>query len=194
MKWEPWGNKQRRAYQRVMTGLQFSGYLNHPIRFMTLTTSNQAPRDVQTSFHVLKERIKREFGDFEYFKVRTNEGNGVIHILYRGRYIPKWWLKNAWFDIHRTYIVDIRVVRGIKGLAKYVISQYVCNQRSSYQRCSYSANWVFPGFAKRWYTIRRWFRQKDDKYWTYTKAFEVWQKLLKRVANNRLQTCLNDFG
>ena len=67
--------------------------------------------------------------EFDYFKVTTNEGNGVLHILYKGDYIPYNYIVDIWQDIHNSRMVNIQRVKtdkqNIKNTTFYVISQYI---------------------------------------------------------------------
>jgi len=161
-----WSPKQRRCFQRIMSGLNFHRIRGNRIRFLTLTSSREAERGIQTDFRVLKERIKRAFGSFEYIKVRTNEGYGVLHILYVGCYIPQRWLSAVWSEIHGSPIVDIRGVDRIKKLGSYVVSQYLSAQRCSFIRYSWSWGWVYKGFVKFWYRIAR--------EYVFFNALQIW--------------------
>ncbi len=82
--------KQRRAFQRLMSGLTVGKSRRERLRFMTLTSSPEAKgRNLGADFRALKMRILRKFHfKMKYWKIRTNEGNGVLHIVYRGKYIP----------------------------------------------------------------------------------------------------------
>ena len=178
-----WSTKQRRCFQRIMSGLNYCRVRGYRVRFLTLTSSREAKRNIQTDFRVLKERIKRAFGKFEYLKVRTNEGYGVLHILYAGVYIPQSWLSKVWGEIHQSTIVDIRGVDRIKKLGSYVVSQYLSTQRCSFIRYSWSWGWVYKGFVKLWYKVTREYRFKDAiRIWNSHlsgKTIELDGKLLK---------------
>lgn len=150
-----WTPKQKRCFQRVMSGLTYQRIRGCRIRFLTLTSGTSVQNDIQRDFICLKMRIIRAFGTFEYIKVRTNEGNGVIHILYVGKYIPQSWLSRQWEEIHQSPIVDIRAVDRIKGLGRYFVSQYLSQQKCSWLRYSWSWKWVYCGFVKIWYLIRK---------------------------------------
>ena len=167
-----WNQKQRRCFQRIMSGLYFARIKNTDVRFITLTTSKQgASNSVYRDFRMLKYRIKRNFGLFEYLKVNTNEGYGVIHLVYKGAYIPHKWLSHAWQDIHQSPIVDIRFMRGgSNGLGRYVVSQYLSDQRTSFIRYSWSWGWVYCGFVKYW--------KKITKEYFFKDALGMWHKHL----------------
>jgi hypothetical protein len=118
---------------------------------MTLTTAvggsmTRLRRDLQ----VLRKRIEHEFRFlFQYWSLSTNEGNGVLHIVFKGGFIPHSWLSEAWRSIHGAFIVDIRALWGSpRKLTSYLVSSYLCKQ--SYERMSWSWNWVFRGFCGIW--------------------------------------------
>ena len=144
-----WSFKRNRAYQRVLSGFTRAKALGKPVRFMTLTSSPTSKyKLINSHFQVLRKRIERNFGKMEYIKFRTNEGYGVLHVLYVGPYIPQGWLSRNWDEIHGAKIVDIRKVKGEKRLARYLISNYLVNQ--TFVRMSWSWGWVFRGFVGWW--------------------------------------------
>ena len=146
----PWSAKQKRDYQRLLSGIRRAKTLGKPLRFMTLTSSPKSSwAEINAHFGVLVKRIRRRFGEFEYFKEKTREGHGVLHIVYRGAFIPQRWLSRNWHDIHGAQIVDIRKLRGsAKALARYLISAYLAGQH--FLRMSWSWGWVFRGFVRFW--------------------------------------------
>jgi hypothetical protein len=93
--------------------------------------------------------------DFEYFKVTTNEGNGVLHIIYKGQYLPYNYLVDNWQDIHNSWELNITLLNSSKKdyqkASSYVITQYLSNQDSTYQRSSQSWSWVVRGYTKTWH-------------------------------------------
>jgi hypothetical protein len=156
----PWNSKQRRTYQRVLSGLTRSRALGARVRVLTLTSppgSPQTPdqgRELATRWQVLRKRIQRKFGKVDYFRLRTNEGNGVLHIIYRGPYIPQPWLKRAWKEIHGASIVFIQALRGkSQRIANYLVSNYVSGHHS-FMRQSWSWGWVYRGFVSSWVRLR----------------------------------------
>ena len=161
-----WTKKQKRAYHRAKSGVKVSSILHLPIKHMVLTTSPQGSQNnISNDFQVLRKRIYRQFGFLlAYFMVHTNEGNGVLHILFRSKqYLPQQWLSKQWSEIHLSPYVYIKEVPDT-DIARYVVTQYVAGQGSSYQRCSWSQNWVCKGFVKQWkkilYQTRDWKNQK----------------------------------
>ena len=89
--------KQRRAFQRLMSGLTVGKSRSERLRFMTLTSSPESKdRNLNADFRTLKMRILRKYHfKMKYWKIRTNEGNGVLHIVFRGKYILKSGLAHS---------------------------------------------------------------------------------------------------
>lgn len=152
-----------------MSGITYQNARGNVLRFLTLTTSKACTSGLQRDFRILKMRIKRRYGTFEYIRIRTNEGNGVLHILFVGCYIPQTWLSRNWQEIHNSQVVDIRSASRTKGLGRYVVSQYLSDQRCSFLRYSWSWGFVYRGFVKYW----KWIRSIYNK-----NAVEMWNKHL----------------
>jgi len=180
-----WSSKQKRCYSRILCGLDFATIRGDAVRFMTLTTrKGEECRDLQRDLQVLVKRIRRKYGRFDYLRVRTSEMYGVLHIVYVGSFIHQKWLSSAWLDVHKSKIVDVRAVKRFsKGLARYVVSQYLtCGQGSSFIRYSWSYGWLYPGAISDYYFIRSRFK---PKYW-----HDVWLKAL-RHPNWRISQCFD---
>ena len=166
--------KQRRAFQRLMSGLTVGKSRRERLRFMTLTSSPESVgRNLNADFRALKMRILRKYGfKMKYWKIRTNEGNGVLHIIFRGKYIPQKWLSEQCADIHKSPIVDIRSLhetrKGLTGIVFYLVGNYLAKQ--SFERMSWGYNWVFPAFVRSW-------RCLVEKY-GIKRGLELWNKLL----------------
>jgi len=164
-----WSRQQRRAYQRILSGVKYHHSKGDILRFMTLTSSPEAVNDISYDFKRLKQWIRRRFPEFEYIAIKTSEGNGVIHILFVGCYIPQRMLSNIWASIHHSPIVDIRMVHANNGLVRYVVSQY-CAGQSKFERYYWSWGWVQKGFVKIWRMIVYMFG--------YRKGISIWDKLM----------------
>jgi len=160
------------------------------VRFMTLTSSPSSSwNELNSHFQVLRERIARAFGKLDYIKFRTNEGYGVLHVVYVGSFVPQKWLSRNWQEIHGAKIVDVREVRGEKRLARYLISNYLVSQ--AFVRMSWSWGWVFRGFVGAWkhfvkkfgypLCIKRWtsFLSSRILFWKQKGLFPNW--VLKRL-------------
>jgi hypothetical protein len=75
--------KQKRTYHRLLSDLRRAKALGKNVRFMTLTSAPKSNcREINAHFQVLRKRIHRNFGKIDYIKFRTNEGHGVLHIVY----------------------------------------------------------------------------------------------------------------
>jgi hypothetical protein len=178
-----WSPKQRRAYHRIMSGYKMSQFCNDRLRFMTLTTSKEGrDNDLKRDFNALTKRVRRRYRRFEYVRVRTGEGNGVLHVLYRGSYIPRAWLKEQWEDIHQSWNVDIRDTK--RYHCSYVVNQYLCGQ-SSFVRYSMTQKWVFRGFVAKWKAFCTWYPNKK---------IELWNDYLYNYSVTVCQSSLDDYG
>jgi hypothetical protein len=88
---------------------------------------------------------------YEYFRIRTNEGNGVAHIVYKGEFLPYVWLVDNWLDLHNSWNIDIRLIKkDFKKQSRYIVSQYLSNQETSYIRSSQSWGWIIRAYCKEW--------------------------------------------
>jgi hypothetical protein len=166
--------KQRRAFQRLMSGLTVGKSRHERLRFMTLTSSLESrERSLNADFRALKMRILRKYHfKMEHWKIRTNEGNGVLHIVFRGKYMPQQWLSEQWTDIHKSSIVDIRSLcdtrKGLIGIVFYLVGNYLAKQ--SFERMSWGYSWVFPAFVSCW-------KRLIEKY-GFKQALYLWRRLL----------------
>jgi hypothetical protein len=165
--------KQRRAFQRLMSGLTVGKSRRERLRFITLTSSPESVgRNLNADFRALKMRILRKFHfKMKYWKIRTNEGNGVLHVVYRGKYIPQKWLSEQWANIHKSPVVDIRSLRetkkGLTGMVFYLVGNYLAKQ--SFERMSWGYSWVFPAFVSSW-------KRLVEKY-GFKRGLELWNRL-----------------
>ncbi len=200
-----WTRADRRAYQRILSGI--NAHYGERLRFLTLTMPVDAKRPLSGGFRAFKERVKRmtigrlvregwvprekvgryypgrKLGDklrFNYFKRETSEGNGVLHILYFGDFIPHMWIRATWLELTGAYEIDIRAckrdVYNAKRLAKYVVEQYVAGQ-SKAVRSSWSWWWVYPGFVSAWKGLVR-FCSHHMRY-GLSDAIRIWKKSLR---------------
>jgi hypothetical protein len=117
---------------------------------------------------------------FDYLCVKTSEGvKGVLHIVFVGDFIPTRWLWDNWENITGVAkSVKIKRVKDFDIVAKYVVNQselmgYVAGQ-SKYVRFSYSKDWVFDGYSK-----------KYDKFMS-----SFWYRELTNIAKPKGLKCL----
>lgn len=136
---------------------------------MTLTSTKTPKRSLRQSFQNLRNRIKRAklarcgFNGFNfnrYYCLRTDEGNGVLHIVFWGKYIPIDWLRNAWYEIHGAVQADVRMVstkkNKVNGLVGYLLDRYLMKQKV--KRMSYGWKWAWLGFCKSWKNVKENYR------------------------------------
>lgn len=165
--------KLARIFHRMATGLQIAQNEGEQMRFMTLTTApnrvkkrNGEIRTITESFELLRSKIKwstikkagfKGFKFNRYYCLRTEEGNGVLHIIFWGRYIPIDWLRRTWYEIHGAIQADVRMVstkrKRVNGLVGYLLDRYLLNQKI--KRMSYGWRWAWLGFCKSWKNVKQ---------------------------------------
>lgn len=117
-----------------------------------------------------RNNLNKKF-TFEYLKVNTNEGNGVIHAIYRGSYLPYNYLVDNWQDIHNSWEINIQRIDDLKksdkNVASYIVNQYITNQdKATYTRYSQSKQWIFPNYSVLWSNMKRSFKPPElYNYW-----------------------------
>lgn len=193
--------KRRRCFQRVISGIQRGGRL----RFITLTSSDVAPADIQKSWKILYKRLRRRNLIKGYIKVIefTKAGRPHLHILFRGSYIEQALLSAWWQDIHKSYRVDIREMktygRGKKG--KRITHEMVANYMSKYMskegagRYSWSWGWVWPGFCRHWEIYKRyWWRHFYVKgKTTFNNCLTGWKLWLQGVYKVDIEAMIDGY-
>jgi hypothetical protein len=166
--------KRKRCYHRVISGLKRGG----TVRFLTLTSSDAAPADIQRSWRCLYMRCLRRGLIIGYIKVpeQADDGRKHLHILFRGKFIDQQWLKAQWSQIHNSQVVDIRLVK-FKGDARRVagyMAKYMSKRSAG--RYSWSWSWVWKGFCQDWTHYKRY-----------------WWKTIYREGRNTFQDCINGW-
>jgi hypothetical protein len=173
-----WSKKQKRAYHCAISGLKRCKALGFKAFFLTLTSSPKTNHpDLRKDWDILVKRVRKLFPKFQYVKVETFEGYGVIHALYHHAFenwsyanIHDWFSKN-WMEIHQAPIIWNTVVEeehSINKVSAY-LCQYMSGQKGFFRR-STSLNWVFAGYRKKWISL-------IQKY-GFRKALYVWNYLL----------------
>jgi hypothetical protein len=156
-----WSKKQKRAYHCAISGLKRCKMLGYKAFFLTLTSSPKTNhQDLRKDWDILVKRIRKLFPKFQYVKVETFEGYGVIHALYHHAF-DGWdyksihqWISQAWSEIHQAPIVRNSVVGeswSIKKVAGY-LCQYMSSQKGFFRR-STSLKWIFAGYRKKWVNL-----------------------------------------
>ena len=169
--------KSKRCYHRVMSGLERGG----EIRMLTLTSSEEAPDDIQRSWRALNMRMRRRGLIDGYIKVPefTKAGRLHLHILFRGRYVSQLLISKWWEEIHKSRIVDIRFVKLNRG--KHKIAGYMAKYMSKELagRYSWSWGWVWRGFCKHWTLWKRYWRKHFEvegktTFWNCILGWQFW--------------------
>jgi len=144
---------------------------------------------------------------FKYIKVKTAEGGGVLHIIFRKPMnyppIPKNWLHKEWFKIWGSWNTAIEEVpySDVDRMSHYVVGKYFVNQPII--RLSYGNEWVFCGFVKSFKKVIECYarmRQSPDtpeKHKPFKRAIEVWNKTLTTGGlpkNSRQRSIFGTIG
>ena len=187
-----WSRQQKRIYHRVMSLLQFWMSHNYGILWICLTSSPKSdPSKLAYHFKILRQRIERKLGfkGLQYVSIRTNEGNGVLHVLLSWRpprgvrpyrfYIPQRWLSEQWEAIHGAKVVWVARVRygekSRRNLSRYIVSQYCANQ-NALVRISWSWRRSLGGpLVRTWKKLVEVCRNSGK---TIKDAIVMWDKLL----------------
>lgn len=177
--------------------------INDSFRRLKQRFTRQSPYRLMKAGYITRSEMTYFYGhgnvfkcfDFDYFKVATNEGNGVLHIVYKGSYLPYNYLVDNWQDIHNSWDVNIKLIKNSKRdvgrAAAYVVSQYVANQDSSYQRSSMSWHWTVRAHSREWATFKRYLRQQyefnrdDGKYYRDGVVVDIYKMWLEYLIGLR---------
>jgi hypothetical protein len=184
--------KARRCYHRVMSGLERGGQ----IRFLTLTSSIEAPKDIQRSWRALYMRLKRRGLIVGYIKVpEIKNGRIHLHILFRGSFISQLLISRMWEEIHKSRVVDIRFVKlsGRKGRIANYMAKYMTKESAG--RYSWSWGWVWRGFCRHWALWKKyWWNHFDVKgKTTFNNCILGWQMWLHGIYIIDIEGMKNDW-
>jgi hypothetical protein len=162
------GERRRaRFWHRLFTGAEAADRL----RFLTLNSSDESivlGIDIRKSFSKLVKRIRRKYGEFEYFGVVACDENEPlrehIHVICKGKFMPQLELEDMWIDVHRSIKPYIEAVDDVGAAARY-IGNYLNTQSYHVRKYIMNAGWVFPG----WISWSLWFKRNygvypDQKY------------------------------
>jgi hypothetical protein len=168
-----WSRQQKRGYQRVSSILYYWLSHDYEVLWICLTGSKRSNSELLAKHHAQLRReveYKLGFHGIEHFQVKTQEGNGVLHIFWAFKvsdgfrrnkfYVSQKWLSKRWHKLHQAKIVWIKRVRRyqrgtLKYLSRYTVTQY-CASQSGYERMSWSwrRTFDFPMVAC-WYWFKR---------------------------------------
>lgn len=201
---------RKKIFMRVLSGFKVAEYRGETVRFLTLTSSPVTTDGLswEEKYEFLKmqlanlfKSILREFKvKIEYIKVVTDEGFGVVHVLFRDLFIPHGWLVDEWYRLTGAFIVDIRIPKGNAwDAARYVSSQYLGSQNCSFMKYMCSQGWIFKSFVGVWSWLRSRCRHFDRGYmtvygtycWPVNREllFSSWDRVLRRVVFDNWEDC-----
>lgn len=134
--------KQGRAYSAIVNGSKFALSHNQKLYFLTLTSSPNSG-DIHRNFNKLVRRIRKRYGLFEYVYIRTREGLGVLHILFKvKKRLEIDWLRQEWVKMHNAPQMKLlEAYGGAKRLSNY-LAGYL--SKNPLERLAYSTLWLFP--------------------------------------------------
>lgn len=191
-----------------------NGSLNSDFQILRKRICRYSPRRLWKEGYISHRNMILKYGrnnstknfSFSYFKVETSEVNGVLHILYRGSYLPYNFLVDNWQDIHLSWELNIKNIdlNDCRNAACYVVSQYIgVKQGSAYVRSSQSYDWVFRGFKSMWYKLKSDYAYVGKRFGIrrldldkLNDCFVYWDNILRNHANSFFypQVQLTDFG
>ena len=154
--------RRARFWHRLFTGAEAADML----RFLTLNSSDESivlGIDILKSFSKLVKRVRRKYGNFEYFGVVAYDENEPlrehIHVICKGEFMPQRELEDMWIDIHRSIKPYIEAVSDVAAAAGYV-GNYMNMQSYRVKKYIMSAGWVFKG----WISWSKWFKRNYGVY------------------------------
>lgn len=172
--------KRGRMYRRIVSGVRKAEMLKHRVAFLTLTSA-PGSGNLSKDWDVFVKRVRRggwlrgrkdkpRFVKFHYWKLRTQEGYGVIHAFVRSRFLPVEWIRRQWLEIHGAFEVWIRYV-SVRDVA-YVLGHYLKVQDG---RMSWSADWIFRGAIRIWKILQHRLLGMDGGF---SRLLGAWRKVL----------------
>lgn len=196
--------RRRRLYFYLTSGLKWN--VGERVSFYTMTTAPEALQSVTASWadlvldarrmsprkmieggyvSVRKAAYVYELNDvddnfkFEYAGCVTDEGNGVIHALVAGEFLPVSWVRERWLYHHKTPQFKIKLVKAgdNKRLVKYILEQYIA-QQDSLVRLIVSQNWLYRGCRADWLAMLKEYKTDFGDVTGYLRAREEWDNLM----------------
>jgi len=161
----PWGRRQRRLFQRCMSGVELAFIRGQRVRILTLTSSPSSV-DLHRHWTMFVRRVRRAYGLFEYLAVKEFTSSGLVHIhaLFVGSYLPFSWVKETWFELHKAKDVFIQAFRGSKKRMGAYLCKYVAKDKTS-NRYWWSWRWVYRGFVSEWKLIVKAYGKNSVRTW-----------------------------
>ena len=141
-----WDKQQKRIYNRLSSFVIMLHAQGYKLFRVDLTTANNGKAEKLNEHHrELCRQVKKQYGyQVEAFKVKTTEGNGVLHCVWaiknQKAYIPVQWIWSTWEKIHGANNARIKLMQGkqhAKNAVRYMTNQYLAGQ-SSIDRMAYA--------------------------------------------------------
>ena len=173
--------QRSRIFQRLSSGMYY--WKSDRLRFLTMTSAPNSG-DIWRAWKSFVQQVRRKYGQFAYFMIQTDEGNGVIHCVFKGKYIPFEWIQEKWKRYHGAFHVNIKIVGRVcnpSGLAGYFLSQYIGHQ-NAIVRYQMSRDWLPPENIKQWAYVKRRHRQKG-----FDVVLNEWHKWLDENHQTKIQ-------
>lgn len=170
--------KQKRVYASALSGVKRAMGRRKNVFFLTLTSAVGSGNKLAVHWDLLVKRIRRELNyKFEYMKVETSEGNGVIHALFHSAF-DGWkydaihaYLSVLWQELHNSPIVWCTSVgHSVRSKICGYMMQYVSKQ-TGFLRQSCSLNWIFKGWRKKMIDL--------IKKFGFIEGIKVWNSVLR---------------
>lgn len=183
MKW----HKKDQQYFLTLTSAPGSPGLyksfNHLVTLVRMATPNTLVKgDYMSRKEALKWFQKDDLDKcltFEYCKLQTSEGCGVLHIVFAGSRLPIKFIRAVWSKIHDARQIVIKHVEkddedDNKRLKNYLMKQYLYGQ-DGFIRYSCSGGWIYPGYRDDWVKM-----VKLMGYWEARKRWEACMELHRK--------------
>lgn len=130
-----WGCRYCGERKTVAFGFRVSDA--QPNRLITLTIATKSWSSPREAFDGTKRmvtrlaiKLRRDHGEFEYFKVLevTKKGWPHYHLIVRSSYIPQPKISNEWNRLTGAHIVDVRKIKKPSDVYFYIV-KYLSKQK-----------------------------------------------------------------
>jgi hypothetical protein len=207
-----WSRKQRHAFQLLRSLFYWWNEHNYQLRWVMLSTAAGGDKSKLAYHHKrLRQSVERHLGFdcLEFVQVATDEGNGVLHVVWawlglRSFYVDQRWLSAEWERIHGAPVVWIEAIghgrKDAHNTSRYMITQY-CIEQNGFLRLSWSW-WRLPvAMSRAWETLKRLGSEsyQDERFrWhrhylqTIPELVAVWEHLLS-TGGAMLRNTLIEF-
>ena len=171
----------KRAYHRLMTGIEWHKRKGtKEFRFLTLTGIASTYRQIFDKFRRL---IRKEFGAFEYFATRTHEGSdGVLHLLYVGKYMDYEYLKEKWEAITGHWTISISQVKDFQWQGFEMTRQQLT------ARYSWSKGWLPEGIPQLWKEFKAQYKGIPHTEPARAYDFDHWHEIVRNHSPSKQMT------